>query len=107
MRVLFSACDIICKESILTFAWNLSVTLGASLESRDEFELVGSLLGLAIYNGIILDAHFPTAIYKKLHQEKMDLQDLLEVQPSLGNGLKELLEYEGDVENTFCQTFQV
>ncbi|XP_071801445.1 probable E3 ubiquitin-protein ligase HECTD2 [Asterias amurensis] len=80
---------------------------GASLESRDEFELVGSLLGLAIYNGIILDAHFPTAIYKKLHQEKMDLQDLLEVQPSLGNGLKELLEYEGDVENTFCQTFQI
>ncbi len=83
------------------------VALGASLESRDEFELVVSLLGLAIYNGIILDAHFPTAIYKKLHQEKMDLQDLLEVQPSLGNGLKELLEYEGDVENTFCQTFQV
>ncbi|XP_038048029.1 ubiquitin-protein ligase E3A-like [Patiria miniata] len=83
---------------------------GGSLESGDEFELVGSLLGLAIYNGIILDVHFPTAIYKKLHGEVMDIEDLMEIQPSLGRGLKELLAYqeeEEDVENVFCQTFQI
>ncbi|XP_022089847.1 ubiquitin-protein ligase E3A-like [Acanthaster planci] len=82
---------------------------GGSLESGDEFELVGSLLGLAIYNGIILDVHFPTAIYKKLHSKVMDLQDLMEIQPSVGRGLQELLSYqeEEDVENVFCQTFQI
>ena len=78
------------------------------MESGDEFELVGSLLGLAIYNGIILDVHFPTAIYKKLHGEEMDLLDLMEVRPSVGRGLRELLAYQGeDVEDVFCQTFQV
>ena len=30
-----------------------------SLESSVEFQLVGIVLGLAIYNGVILDVHFP------------------------------------------------
>ena len=79
----------------------------SSLESEKEFELVGILLGLAIYNGIILDVHFPLVIYKKLQGEKLDLQDLMSLQPSLAKSLKELLEFEGDVEDTFCYTFQV
>ncbi|XP_077977108.1 ubiquitin-protein ligase E3A-like isoform X2 [Glandiceps talaboti] len=80
---------------------------GASFESQEEFELVGIILGLAIYNGVILDIHFPAAIYKKLQGESLDLQDLIENQPSLGRGLKDLLEYEDDVEFTFCYTFQI
>ena len=79
----------------------------SSLESEKEFELVGILLGLAIYNGIILDLHFRPVIYKKLQNEKLDLQDLLGVQPSLANSLMQLLEFDGDVEDTFCYTFQV
>ncbi|XP_030851223.1 probable E3 ubiquitin-protein ligase HERC4 isoform X2 [Strongylocentrotus purpuratus] len=78
-----------------------------STDSDDEFELVGTLLGLAIYNGIILDVNFPMAIYKKLHEDPMTLEDLIGVQPSLGRGIREMLEYEGDVEDVFCQTFQV
>lgn len=31
-----------------------------------KFELIGIILGLAIYNGHILDIHFPLAVYKKL-----------------------------------------
>lgn len=79
----------------------------SSLESEKEFELVGILLGLAIYNGIILDVHFPLVIYKKLQGEKLDLQDLMNIQPSLAKSLQGLLEFEGDVEDTFCYTFQV
>lgn len=79
----------------------------SSLESEKEFELVGILLGLAIYNGIILDVRFPLVIYKKLQGEKLDLQDLMSVQPSLAKSLMELLEFDGDVEDTFCYTFQV
>ena len=31
-----------------------------------DFRLVGVILGLAIYNGVILDVHFPLIVYKKL-----------------------------------------
>lgn len=79
----------------------------SSLESEKEFELVGILLGLAIYNGIILDVHFPLVIYKKLQGEMLGLQDLMNIQPSLAKSLQQLLDFEGDVEDTFCYTFQV
>ena len=79
----------------------------SSLESEKEFELMGILLGLAIYNGIILDVHFPLVIYKKLQGEKLDLQDLISIQPSLAKSLRDLLQFEGDVEDIFCYTFQV
>jgi hypothetical protein len=36
------------------------------LLSQDEFELVGSILGLACYNNVIVDAHLPLPAYKKL-----------------------------------------
>ncbi|KNC71586.1 hypothetical protein SARC_15876, partial [Sphaeroforma arctica JP610] len=37
-----------------------------SLESSKEYEMVGLLLGLAIYNGVILDVKLPLVLYKKL-----------------------------------------
>ena len=78
-----------------------------SLESDLLFELVGTLLGIAIYNGIILDLHFPPVVYKKLQGFETNLNDLKDVEPSLTRSLQSLLEYDGDVENTFCYTFQV
>lgn len=39
---------------------------GESLEAPVQFELVGALLGLAIYNAVILDIHFPRVLYRKL-----------------------------------------
>ena len=78
-----------------------------SLESDLLFELVGTLLGIAIYNGIILDLHFPPVVYKKLQGYKTDLKDLNDVEPSLARSLQSLLEYDGDVESTFCYAFQV
>lgn len=45
-----------------------------SLELESEYELVGSVLGLAIYNGVILDVHFPPVVYKKLLGGKPDFQ---------------------------------
>jgi len=70
-----------------------------------EFELIGTLLGLAIYNGIILDVHFPSVVYKKLMGNSTNLQDLCDARPELGSGLRTLLEFEGDVEATYCRTF--
>lgn len=37
-----------------------------SFECNLNFELIGMLLGLALYNATILKLNFPLAIYKKL-----------------------------------------
>lgn len=80
------------------------------------------LMGLAVYNGIILDLHFPTFGYKKLLSPpvvpidtssdgigmcRVMLDDFAELMPDVALGLKQLLAYEGDVQDDFCMNFQV
>ena len=49
---------------------------GASLENQRQFELVGIVIGLALYNGVILDINFPGIVYKKLLDEPVGLDDV-------------------------------
>jgi len=72
-----------------------------------EYSLIGNLLALAIYNGVILDVHFPHLVYKKLAGLKPNLEDLKQSNPSLAIGLEKLLKFEGNVEDTFERTFQI
>jgi E3 ubiquitin-protein ligase HECTD2 len=90
-------------------------------ESSEQFFLVGVLLGLAIYNSTILDVAFPPFVFKKMLASAPSsnapvtsaprlvhgytLEDLAEYRPSLARGLRQLLEFEGDVEETFCRNF--
>ncbi|GMH43518.1 hypothetical protein BSKO_11440 [Bryopsis sp. KO-2023] len=90
------------NQSNRTFWFN-----SRSLEPGENFELVGVILGLAIYNSVILDVHFPLAVYKRLLGFELTFSDLKEAMPELGRGLQQLLDFEGDVESTFCQTFEV
>lgn len=92
-----------------------------SFETTDQFFLVGVVLGLAIYNSTILDVPLPSFAFRKLlaagpppapgatsHAKPVmtySLEDLAQYKPALANGLRQLLEYEGDVENTFCRDF--
>ena len=94
-----------------------------TFETSDQFFLVGALLGLAIYNSTILDVALPPFAFKKLlaaapaataatHSLSRTpfsptLEDLAEYRPALANGLRQLLEFEGDVESTFCRDFVV
>ena len=39
---------------------------GNTHEPNINFELIGVLMGLAIYNHVLLDLPFPLAVYKKL-----------------------------------------
>ena len=72
----------------------------------DGYYLVGVLLGLAVYNGVILDVHFPNTVYRKLLGLPLGLEDMVDEQ--VRNGLQNLLDYEGDdVEDIFCMTFEV
>lgn len=52
-----------------------------SLESDSEYQLIGLLLGLAIYNNIILDIRFPMVIYRKLLGCPVDFTDLFSSHP--------------------------
>lgn len=92
-----------------------------SFETTDQFFLVGVVLGLAIYNSTILDVALPPFAFRKLlaagppaapgatsHAKPSmtySLDDLAELRPALAHGLRQLLEFEGDVENTFCRDF--
>ncbi len=66
-----------------------------TLEADAEFMLVGLVLGLAIYNGVLLDFPLPLALYKKILGQEVKLRDLEDMQPTLGRSLKQLLQYEG------------
>ncbi|KAI9718478.1 MAG: hypothetical protein M1828_006723 [Chrysothrix sp. TS-e1954] len=78
-----------------------------SLEPMHKYELLGLLMGLALHNGFTLPLAFPTIFYKKLRGPVSDLtlRDIEDGWPALSNGLTELLEYTGDVENDLCRTY--
>ena len=42
---------------------------------------LGILIGLAIYNGVVLDVKFPLAMYKKLLNCSPSIEDLHELDP--------------------------
>lgn len=69
--------------------------------------LTGVVLGLALYNGIILDLNFPNLFYKKICNEQVTFDDFMELYPEVGSNLKKLLEYEEeDFASIFGLTFE-
>ncbi|XP_066435273.1 ubiquitin-protein ligase E3A isoform X2 [Eleutherodactylus coqui] len=79
----------------------------SSFETEGQFTLIGIVLGLAIYNNCILDVHFPMVVYRKLMGKKGTFRDLADSHPVLYQSLKDLLEYEGNVEEDMMMTFQI
>lgn len=55
-----------------------------TLEADAEFLLLGLVLGLAIYNGVLLDFPLPLALYRKILGQEVKLRDLEDMQPMLG-----------------------
>ncbi|KER27893.1 hypothetical protein T265_05172 [Opisthorchis viverrini] len=73
-----------------------------------EYFLIGTLLGLAIYNDIILNVCFPSVLYRKLCGKLGTFEDLEDANPDLYSGLRALLDYTGDdVEEAFGCNFVV
>eukprot|EP00198_Chlamydomonas_reinhardtii_P006699 XP_001696035.1 predicted protein [Chlamydomonas reinhardtii] len=94
------------SEETRTFWFNTAM---AALEADGEELPVGLVLGLAIYNGVILDVHLPQVVYKKLLGEgPLGLADLAEAFPALGRSLAAVMAMEPeDVEDTLCRNFEV
>lgn len=85
-----------------------------NMSSNDfhEFELIGKVLGLAVYNGVILDIHLPSVTYKKLMGGKADISDLASIDMLHARSLNELLKFDesksgASLEDTFGLTFEV
>ncbi|KAJ3272771.1 hypothetical protein HDV01_005299 [Terramyces sp. JEL0728] len=79
-----------------------------SLEPTLQFELVGIVIGLALYNGVMIRIAFPNILYKKLVKEEITLEDIKEAFPPLGKGLQQLLDWQdGDVSDIFMRTFEI
>lgn len=79
-----------------------------SFESDRQFTLIGIVLGLAIYNNVILDIHFPMVVYRKLLGKMGTFEDLKTSHATFAKSLQELLDYEGDdIEDVFLQTFRI
>uniref|UniRef100_A0A8D0L5A7 HECT-type E3 ubiquitin transferase n=1 Tax=Sphenodon punctatus TaxID=8508 RepID=A0A8D0L5A7_SPHPU len=89
-------------ESTKLFWFNTS-----SFETEGQFTLIGIVLGLAIYNNCILDVHFPMVVYRKLMGKKGTFRDLADSHPVLYQSLRDLLQYEGSVEDDMMITFQI
>lgn len=66
---------------------------GRSFEAPVRFELVGTLLGVAIYNGVLIDLRFPMVLYEKLMGRTPGLSALMQIEPDLHRGLSKLLTY--------------
>ncbi len=82
---------------------------GLSHEPNINFELIGILMGLAIYNNIILDVSFPQAIYKLLLFEEPNFEDLKEWQPEIAQSLEYILGYNEELplEEALGMTFTI
>lgn len=78
-------------------------------ELEREYCLIGTILGLAIYNNVILDVHFPAVLFRKLCGKLASgLEDLEDGWPALAHGLQALLKYDGDnFEDDHCLNFVV
>ncbi|EAS04589.2 HECT domain ubiquitin transferase (macronuclear) [Tetrahymena thermophila SB210] len=78
-----------------------------SIDMPMLYDLIGSLMGIAIYNQIQMDVRLPNVVYKKLIGDPVSLEDIKQFDAATYNGFKHILEYEGDLENDLQLTFSI
>ncbi|KAI8470880.1 MAG: hypothetical protein J3K34DRAFT_451731 [Monoraphidium minutum] len=79
----------------------------SGLDMDMEFELIGILIGLAIYNSHILEFQFPVVLYKKLMGGPLGLEDLAELHPEVHRSLAKLLLMSSEEVDALALTFEV
>lgn len=85
-----------------------------SPEPLYKLELIGLIVGLAVYNGLTLPLTFPKVLYAKLFgwdkdpkQDITNLKDIQEGWPDIARGLQALLDWHGeDVSEVFVRTYE-
>lgn len=84
---------------------------GNTFEPNINFELVGTLMGLAIYNNVHIDLPLAHACYKILLEKELDMEDFMQWQPEAAKSMKFILDYEdhhkATLEDIICRSFTV
>ena len=93
------------------YTWFIIYPPGASSAKNIKllhlYFLFGVVVGLAIFNGVILDLKFPRLFYKKMCNEQIGFADYLELYPETGRNLQRLLDYDNeDFVDVFSLTFE-
>ncbi|KAK9461984.1 uncharacterized protein V1516DRAFT_622198 [Lipomyces oligophaga] len=76
----------------------------------ERYEVIGATVALAVYSGCSISVAFPKILYKMLLGQVPDLlDDFAEMYPSLAEGMRQVLDYPGDVTElglTFNYTYE-
>ncbi|KAJ1749835.1 hypothetical protein LPJ55_003620 [Coemansia sp. RSA 990] len=107
VRDVFSPKYGIFKASENTHFYWFRPQLKPAKDSLEEIRLTGQLIGLAVYNAVILDIHLPPAMYKKLLGVSVTREDLREVDPELYHGLMQLLNLTTEELEFLERTFEI
>ena len=93
------------------FSYNESTRLyyfaGGTFEPPESFAIIGTLIGIAIYNSVLLDLHFPLVLYKLLLGMDITEKDLAEQEPDLARTLANLRDYGPGLEEDLQLTFEI
>ncbi|XP_053317578.1 probable E3 ubiquitin-protein ligase HERC6 [Spea bombifrons] len=76
---------------------------------KKKYFYFGILCGLAICNQMVVYLPFPLALFKKILDKKTTLDDLKELQPTVGRSMQEILDYGNETENLeiyFCLSWE-
>lgn len=78
-----------------------------SLECKLNFELIGTLIAIAIYNSVLLDLPLPHVVYKKLLDELVNLEDIREFDPQMYTTFSNILKSDNvsAMDLTFSVTY--
>jgi len=83
----------------------------SSFDNNQEFELIGIIFGLAIYQSVIIEVPFPSCLYKKLLNLPLSWEDFEEFEPVMAKNLKSLKTFSKEqlegVDLTFTYTFNI
>ncbi len=102
-------------------AWFADSVVQDPLEDFEAlYEFCGVVMGLAVYNGIMLNVAFPSVLWRILIcesdlrsdclAETFGLEDIELGWPTLARGLRQMLEWpesEGDVYDVFLRSFEI
>ena len=79
-----------------------------SFETPVKYEMIGIAIGVAIFNGVILDIHLPMATYKKLLGVNPSIQDLRQYNPKMAKSLQAILDSRSeDLQSELYLKFEV
>lgn len=80
------------------------------MRNPENFVVLGKLIGIALYNDMILNLPFPGVFFKKLLDRDVDFEDLNEIEPEIYtslNNLKKCTQQElNELELTFIVPFE-